>query len=269
MPFSRLWIEREHSRDEKLPPESRPNGAAIYARLSTNTLIELFKDRGFGDIRDVIVSTLVQQDKHHAEQPFPFMALPAELRKMVYSYVLEEYKYEFQNPLPVLTRVNSQIRKESLELLLGNTTLTLDAYYQDDWYWHPGEPNVSCGLGWQSRNLLKQEPALHMDLLQSVCLELDVGIPKPLRGIRWRNWQICVKILRQVAGPAPEYKVHVSSPEGDNYSLIGSRETMLEYVQRHAQAFLDERQDSFKFSETALEELLTALRDKLYVINWQ
>lgn len=159
----------EHINHEKPAPKPEPSGAAAYSCLQTDRLIELYKDRGCGDIRDVMVNTLVDQDKRHAEQPFPFMSLPVEVRTMVYSYAMpaEHHNFKRDRP-PVWTRVSSQIRKESLEHLFGNNTLILEAmaFAQDS----------GCRLLSPSVALLKKIGA-HTSLLRMVHVNMAVQAP--------------------------------------------------------------------------------------------
>ena len=106
-----------------------------YSCLEGDTLIELFKDRGLGDVRKAIVDALVAQDDRHSKHPFPFMSLPAEIRNMIYSYALPQGETLYPpSPdyahlivqRPDLTRVNPVVRAESLAVLFNHNTVDVD-----------------------------------------------------------------------------------------------------------------------------------------------
>lgn len=58
-----------------------------YNRMCVDDLQRLVKVRGIR-LRDVLINVLAKQDRYHADHPFPFLRLPAELRNQVYSYLL-------------------------------------------------------------------------------------------------------------------------------------------------------------------------------------
>ena len=112
-----------------------------YDRLSMNDLAKLTKTRGLGTDFEIIVRALIEQDKRHAESPFPFMSLPGELRNRIYAEVLKSpTRRGFSHMgMPPLIAVSSQIWKECLSMVLDVDTFGFSSAHR------PGTPKTLPG----------------------------------------------------------------------------------------------------------------------------
>jgi len=261
----------EHSDDERPTHQSPEPAGAEYSWLETYELIKLYKDRGFGDVREIMINALVEQDLQHAERPFPFMSLPAELRTMVYSYAMPEGDHNFRDFLPVLTQVSSQVRKESLEFLFDSNAIELEA---QELCLHS-----FCQLTEKSCMLLKQEAAIHVNPLRTVCISFTVGLTFNDRVCLPTGGREMGVIIERNVSQTPPYKARVSSRpdarrrlwmprEGSDWDEhVCDKTTAPSCMQRCIESLLDDRMETFEFYKAALNELLGAFSLETHKLN--
>ncbi|GAB7342093.1 hypothetical protein MBLNU457_g0369t1 [Dothideomycetes sp. NU457] len=74
-----------------------------------------------------LIERLLRQDKEHAEAPFRFVDLPAEMRNMIYDLVtVENDKVIAAAAQPAIAKTNKQLRSESLAVYYGANRFWLE-----------------------------------------------------------------------------------------------------------------------------------------------
>jgi len=218
---------------------------------------------------DLLVNALVEQDRYHAEHPFPFLVLPAELRNQIYSYLLvSTQRVELYNDLkiPLLARVSSQVRRESLEVFFGYNTLHVSTcrHYRKKL----GTQEPYLGLSQDTVRLLDRI-APHKDHLRKVLISGFVW----LKGSRAPTSCGMTLALERCINRTPQYvagvelwsgfrkDVHHASPvkplRSEGMKLL--KESIEKSVKDCAQAYLDQHTGSFTFSARDINALFTAL----------
>lgn len=145
----------------------------------------------------------------YSYQTFPFLSLPGELRNMIYQahFQLPERMIEFGDKLlfraqPALTRVNKQVRTESLSIYYSERTFLLRVHLGDD---RAVYDQHEMGYADFCRMMRAFEPAEESDRADSghfsrvsdlrVRIRLGLSRPRAIFGSVGRRW---LPLLRRV-----------------------------------------------------------------------
>jgi len=235
-----------------------------------------------------------------------FLALPAELRDMIYHFALTlffrepegEYqvdmeKFVWRSPpdpekvliegskpilLPALTRVSSQVRRESLAVFFGRNNFRFISWRNLDELQLISNGQKFSRYGYHMLNipsglrLAHPSWSAHADLVRTVILEMQISLAerRMVEGHEYDNvrhfFPMDVTFRRDV-NATPQYSVSASlAPEssrtkemwppslGDHSQdqMREEEEAVAAYLGSLAQSIIDNTQDSFTFSEQSL-----------------
>jgi len=194
-----------------------------YDRLPDTELWSALKARGLGTAQTIAIKALIEQDRVHAAAAFRLMSLPPELRNRIYEYSLvygaffgHRSYYFNEKGQPALTRVSSQVRKESLSIYFGFQSLALAVVLispPKGLLLEDSEPMSSRTHTLDKKSLYRLGHIFsHTDLLRQVTLEMDIAV---------RNHRPIdmVLVIRRDVQATPQYSVEVSYGRRLHYIL--------------------------------------------------
>lgn len=256
-----------------------PTRKTKYDNLAEDEHEEPTSNRGLAISRDVPVRALKELDDCSR-----FLDLPAELRDMIYRFALtpfecqwyvsgigHEWTYEpFRHP--PLTRVSSQVRLESLAVFFGCNTFDFKSVLpvntkEKCFYNHMLDP-----ASW--RTLVHPSWSAHVDFVRFVNIGMEVvfepdssRMVQGLSDVPHDSFPLRVTFKRDIKA-VPQYSVCVkvlvrSFTESARNSedprllklfqdLARDEEAVAAYINKQAQAVLDDIQSSFTFSKQGL-----------------
>ncbi|GAB7342083.1 hypothetical protein MBLNU457_g0361t2 [Dothideomycetes sp. NU457] len=248
--------------------QAKPRGAQAktsrenrYNRMCVDDLQRVVKVRGIR-LRDVLINALIEQDRLHAEHPFPFLRLPAELRNQIYAYIVVPSRMTYDLKIPVLARVSSQVRRESLDVFFGRNPLSLStqSYHLGR---APQRPvRVRQELTPDSVPLLRRIRP-HIDYVRKVLINVTIRLK--------RSRKCSMRLaLERCINRTPQYVASTTLDSGYRFRTRSPMKNIMESiknsVQESAQAHLDQQSSSFSFSANDINSLLDTLPAWLKVV---
>jgi len=233
-----------------------------YEDYSEQALVDLAYRRGLGTLTEIVTRALIEQDCCHAGKRFPFLSLPGELRNSIYAEAFSCKSYKRSNldlsevGLVGLRGVNSLIRQESLGFFLGHNTFELQTELLSEITSIPNRPGDTHLSHWLTSSAL-----LHLRLLGHhtghfrnlmINLKIDVKRTKEDMGLHI--------LLERKPSRVPEFRARVSAEYGPGYGTDEEsamlRREVIEYVEHHAQSYIDRERGSFALSARKINRLL-------------
>ncbi|KAK5721208.1 hypothetical protein LTR17_014769 [Elasticomyces elasticus] len=142
---------------------------AFYRQLSTETVYQIYEERGLVDpplVHEELVEALLAHDVKHFGPPSPLLSLPSELRNRIYEMVFQDDRtydlgYEDErmqkfwrstselNKTHPLLRVNKQTRSDTAGMWYSGRVFKVRVNKRDSgrcyrWFKQIGEENVRC-----------------------------------------------------------------------------------------------------------------------------
>jgi len=233
-----------------------------YDEYSEQALVDLAYRGGLGTLTEIVTRALIEQDRCHAAKRFPFLSLPGELRNRIYAEAFSYHSFKRSNldlsevGLVGLRGVISLIRQESLGFFLGHNTFELQTELLSEITSIPNRPGDTHLSHWLISSASTQLRLLghHTGHCRNLRINLKIDVK------RTREDMGLHMLLERTPLRVPEIRARVSAESGPGYSTDGEsamlRQEVIEYVEHHAQSYIDLERGSFALSARKINRLL-------------